>query len=99
MIVYNFASAAGWAYGFSLLIKSIINNGGSYQRAYTDCGEVIKWVQTGALLEIVHALLGIVNTPISTTAIQVASRIVLVWGIMNNFNVTEVGDMESYRWS
>ncbi|TPX31008.1 very-long-chain (3R)-3-hydroxyacyl-CoA dehydratase [Synchytrium microbalum] len=95
LIAYNFASAAGWAYSFALLAKSIITNQ-SYQRAYYDSGDVVRWVQTAASLEIVHALLGLVKTPVSTTAIQVASRLLLVWGIMNSFNVTEVREHWAY---
>ncbi|KAK9236870.1 tyrosine phosphatase-like protein [Lipomyces kononenkoae] len=47
--------------------------------------EFTKWVQTGALLEIVHSAVGLVRSPIMTTVIQVASRILLVWGVVYLF--------------
>lgn len=48
-------------------------------------GDFVTWVQSLALLEVVHALLGLVRTPVTTTLMQVASRIVLVWGIVQPF--------------
>ncbi|OJJ44081.1 hypothetical protein ASPZODRAFT_72461 [Penicilliopsis zonata CBS 506.65] len=36
--------------------------------------------QSMALLEILHSLLGLVRAPVFTTAMQVASRLLLVWG-------------------
>jgi len=62
-----------------------------YERAtttYAALGEHTKWVQTGAALEVLHSLLGFVRSPVQTTAMQVASRLYLVWGIADRF--TEV---------
>jgi len=42
-------------------------------------------IQTFALLEVVHALLGWVRSPLQTTAMQVASRLFLVWGVIEQF--------------
>lgn len=41
--------------------------------------------QSLAILEILHSLLGLVRAPIVTTAMQVASRLLLVWGVMGPF--------------
>lgn len=46
--------------------------------------------QSLAILEILHSLLGIVRAPVTTTAMQVASRLLLVWGVMYPFH--ERGD-------
>lgn len=48
-------------------------------------GTQTAFVQTFALLEVVHALLGWVRSPLQTTAMQVASRLFLVWGITEQF--------------
>lgn len=59
-----------------------------YRRAattYARVGVVTTAVQTCALLEVVHAALGWVRSPIQTTAMQVASRLMLVWGITEQF--------------
>lgn len=41
--------------------------------------------QSLAALEILHSLIGVVRAPVITTAMQVASRFVVVWGIMYAF--------------
>ncbi len=55
-----------------------------YQRActtYHAVGPTTASVQTAAVLEILHVLFGFVRSPLSTTAIQVASRLFSVWAI------------------
>ncbi|PYH80876.1 phosphatase-like protein [Aspergillus uvarum CBS 121591] len=47
--------------------------------------------QSLALLEILHSLAGLVRAPVTTTVMQVASRILLVWGIMYPFQGRIVG--------
>ncbi|KAJ5928675.1 hypothetical protein N7466_007631 [Penicillium verhagenii] len=47
--------------------------------------------QSIATLEILHSLLRLVRAPFFTTAMQVASRLVLVWGIMVPFGGQVVG--------
>jgi very-long-chain (3R)-3-hydroxyacyl-CoA dehydratase len=42
----------------------------------------LKYSQTVALMEIVHAALGIVRSPVLITATQVASRLWILWGIV-----------------
>ncbi|KDN35823.1 hypothetical protein RSAG8_11257, partial [Rhizoctonia solani AG-8 WAC10335] len=51
-------------------------------------GSIVRIVQTGALLEVLHALFGFVRSPIAATAMQVASRIYLVWGATESFSAT-----------
>lgn len=47
--------------------------------------------QSVATLEILHSLLRLVRAPFFTTAMQVASRLLLVWGIMVPFGGQVVG--------
>ncbi|KAI0046079.1 PTPLA-domain-containing protein [Auriscalpium vulgare] len=59
-----------------------------YQRAttaYAAVGDTTKYVQSAALLEVLHVLLGLVRSPLPTTAMQVASRLFLVWGVADRF--------------
>jgi very-long-chain (3R)-3-hydroxyacyl-CoA dehydratase len=42
-------------------------------------------VQSFAILEVVHSLFGWVRSPVTTTAMQVASRLILVWGIADRY--------------
>ncbi|KAJ1300366.1 hypothetical protein OPQ81_005185 [Rhizoctonia solani] len=51
-------------------------------------GPIVRVVQTGALLEVLHVVLGFVRSPVVTTAMQVASRIYLVWGVTESFSAT-----------
>ncbi|KNA97389.1 3-hydroxy acyl-CoA dehydratase [Fusarium oxysporum f. sp. lycopersici 4287] len=44
-----------------------------------------KWTQTLAGLEVLHSLLGVVRAPLMTTLMQVASRFLLVWAIVDVF--------------
>ncbi|KAF5389391.1 hypothetical protein D9757_004281 [Collybiopsis confluens] len=59
-----------------------------YRRAATNFGRVgvaTTWVQTCALLEVIHVMLGWVRSPLQTTVMQVSSRLFLVWGIVEQF--------------
>ena len=42
-------------------------------------------VQSLAIMEVVHVILGFVRSPLATTAMQVASRLFLVWGVLDQF--------------
>jgi very-long-chain (3R)-3-hydroxyacyl-CoA dehydratase len=55
--------------------------------AYGRVGEVTAWVQSLALLEVVHAFTGIVRSPLKTTAMQVTSRLLIIWAIVENYEV------------
>lgn len=52
---------------------------------YPATARVLKWTQTLALVEILHAATGLVRTSVVTTGMQVASRLLLVWGIVHLF--------------
>lgn len=45
-------------------------------------GEATKYTQTLAVMEVVHAALGWVRSPVGTVASQVASRLWAVWGVV-----------------
>ncbi|WVQ79523.1 hypothetical protein IAT38_001622 [Cryptococcus sp. DSM 104549] len=53
---------------------------GSYD--FHGLGWWTKWTQTLAVLEVVHAGLGWVRSPVGTVASQVASRVWTVWGVV-----------------
>lgn len=56
-----------------------------FGRVYGGVGQFTKWTQTLALLEVVHAAVGIVRAPVGTTVMQVSSRLLLVWGVVDRF--------------
>ena len=83
IIFYNGASMLLW---LSLLIRvlTIITIAG-FEHLYPSSGNYVRVVQTLALAEVVHSLVGLVRAPVGTTAMQVASRLLLVWGIVGVF--------------
>ncbi|KAL4984945.1 tyrosine phosphatase-like protein [Aspergillus falconensis] len=52
---------------------------------------LLQITQTLALLEIMHSLVGLVRAPVMTTAMQVASRIFVVWGVLYPFHGGIIG--------
>ena len=61
-----------------------------YTRASTVWGAIgpqTTWIQTFAVLEVVHSLFGLVKSPVQTTAMQVASRLYAVWIVLERFEV------------
>jgi very-long-chain (3R)-3-hydroxyacyl-CoA dehydratase len=64
-----------------------------YRRSMTTYGRIggtVAIVQTCALLEVAHTLLGWVRSPLQTTVMQVASRLWIVWGIVQQFAVVSL---------
>lgn len=53
--------------------------------AYAHVGDLTRWVQTAAVLEVLHVGAGLVRSGVATTVAQVASRLVMVWGILIQF--------------
>jgi very-long-chain (3R)-3-hydroxyacyl-CoA dehydratase len=59
-----------------------------YTRActtYDAVGTTTAYVQSGAVLEVLHVLLGLVRSPLPTTLVQVSSRLFSVWSIAARF--------------
>ncbi|CCJ30673.1 unnamed protein product [Pneumocystis jirovecii] len=81
LFLYNVFSCFGWIaiffYTFIQQRKFISN--------YYGVISLLKYVQTFAILEILHAGLGITSSSVIITTIQVASRLLLCWGIANAY--------------
>ncbi|KAF9263442.1 PTPLA-domain-containing protein [Marasmius fiardii PR-910] len=52
---------------------------------YTQVGHPTAVVQSAAVLEIIHVIAGFVRSPFQTTAMQVSSRLFLVWGVVEQY--------------
>jgi very-long-chain (3R)-3-hydroxyacyl-CoA dehydratase len=86
LIIYNAISAGLWA----TILWHVLTH--AYPRPrptdlYASTGTFARWTQTLALLEIVHALLGVVRAGVFTTGLQVASRVTLIWWIVEFYDV------------
>lgn len=73
LVLYNGASMAAWAYVLALAGQHF-NAGGKPEGLYGAIEEPLKLVQTAALLEVLHSAVGLVRSPVATTAIQGAWR-------------------------
>lgn len=82
IIVVTFSAGAG----LLLVDRDAVGSSTSaIANVYLSSATFAKWVQTVALAEVLHSLLGLVRAPVLTTAMQVASRLLLVWGIVGLF--------------
>jgi very-long-chain (3R)-3-hydroxyacyl-CoA dehydratase len=90
LILFNWASFFGWGYVLVEVVKKLIETNFDVTKVYPIVGQELIYVQTLALFEVVHALIGLVRTPIGTTVMQVASRILLTWGILHLFPYPQV---------
>ncbi|KND94927.1 putative very-long-chain (3R)-3-hydroxyacyl-CoA dehydratase [Tolypocladium ophioglossoides CBS 100239] len=83
LVFYNFVSAVAWSVVLGRTIGICALHGPQF--VYDDIGERAKWTQTLAAVEILHSLLGVVRAPLFTTLMQVSSRFLLVWAIIDSF--------------
>lgn len=83
LTVYNFASAVLWATVLGRTAGAAYLRGPEYVPIAVSY--FVRWTQTLALLEVAHSILGVVRAPFFTTAMQVASRLLLVWAIVYPF--------------
>ncbi|KAH7162506.1 tyrosine phosphatase-like protein [Dactylonectria estremocensis] len=83
LVLYNVASAAAWSVVLGRTVSLLGQQGP--QAVYPGVGEWTKWTQTAAAMEILHSLFGVVRAPLLTTLAQVASRLLLVWPIVDVF--------------
>ena len=86
LVAYNVACCAGWAMVLSLAIQTLINEGISFQSLASiydapSLAKTLTYVQTAALLEIVHAVIGFVRSPVVITTLQVGSRIAALFAL------------------
>ncbi|EPS44535.1 hypothetical protein H072_1469 [Dactylellina haptotyla CBS 200.50] len=81
LVAYNTLSSVLWAVVLARAVTISVRDG--VDKVYEGVGDYTKWTQTLAAMEIVHALAGIVRTPLMTTVVQVASRLNIVWPVLH----------------
>lgn len=82
LIVYNIACCAGWLYVFSICIRHITQQSYSDRVYWDELNLPLKVVQTAAVLEVIHSLVGLVKSPWVTALMQVFSRVWTLWAVM-----------------
>lgn len=83
LVGYNLLCAVLWTavLGRVILLVPLVG----FQNVHGGVGEFTKWTQTLALLEVVHSALGLVRSPLPTTVMQVSSRLLLIWAVVNRY--------------
>ena len=89
LVLYNLGCCLGWAYVLSIGVNTLITDGvskSSLASIYSQPGlaDALTVVQSVALLEIVHAMIGFVRSPVFVTTMQVGSRIAALFAIVNS---------------
>lgn len=90
LILYNITMTAGWLFIGTQMLEHFSANDGTHHGMYTSLERHILIFQTGALMEVLHALTGIVRSNPMLTLLQVSSRVFLVLAIL--YPIPEVHD-------
>ncbi|XP_059154378.1 very-long-chain (3R)-3-hydroxyacyl-CoA dehydratase 2-like isoform X2 [Physella acuta] len=81
LVAYNVIQMLGWLAIMVIMVNHIFSNK-SFGLLYYEVVSILQICQTAAILEIVHAMTGMVRSNWVLTAFQVYSRVFLVWGIV-----------------
>jgi len=78
LMLYNLALTVGWAYVLWLTFEKRDD----YKKIYPVVRIPLQIFQTAAVMEILHAAIGIVKSNVILTTFQVFSRVFMVWGVL-----------------
>jgi very-long-chain (3R)-3-hydroxyacyl-CoA dehydratase len=78
LLAYNAAQTAAWSFVLYHVVTTMLVQQGAAPTAFARMGYVVWLAQNAAALEIVHAIVRLVPSPVGTTAMQVFSRLLLV---------------------
>lgn len=108
LVLYNLSCCLGWAVVLSTglqIVSSAVSGGSSIGDALasvydkeTIVPDVLFYVQSAALLEIMHAAVGLVRSPVFVTTMQVGSRIAALFAIINAPTSQGKLIIQVYKW-
>jgi very-long-chain (3R)-3-hydroxyacyl-CoA dehydratase len=81
LFLYNLVQAIGWT-AIAIVGVKHYDTHDSYVGLYADVKILLNTFQTLAVLEVVHSATGIVRSNPFLTAVQLASRVFLIWGVL-----------------
>ncbi|XP_039058573.1 very-long-chain (3R)-3-hydroxyacyl-CoA dehydratase PASTICCINO 2-like [Hibiscus syriacus] len=81
--IYNWTVFIGWFQVLFLALKTLKESG--HENVYNAVEKPLLLAQSAAVLEILHGLIGLVRSPVSSTLPQIGSRLYLTWGILWSF--------------
>ena len=102
LIIYNTLSALAWGFLLFNLAKSyFIDDAEDYEILFSKTGRYLAYLQSVALLEVLHSALGWVRSGVISNVIQIASRLFVIWvaGIFAGSGKHWAYGMMSVAWS
>lgn len=102
LIIYNIFSAIAWGFLLFNLGKSFfIDDAEDYEILFSKTGLYLAYLQTIALLEVLHAAFGWVRSGVISNVIQIASRLFVIWvaGVFGGSGKHWAYGMMSVAWS
>ncbi|KZL75552.1 protein tyrosine phosphatase-like protein [Colletotrichum tofieldiae] len=84
LTLYNALFASLWASVFYTVATAAASSGGKLA-VYEAAEARSRWVQTLTLVEVAHSAVGLVKSPVGTTALQVVARTIIVWMVCYSF--------------
>jgi very-long-chain (3R)-3-hydroxyacyl-CoA dehydratase len=87
LLLYNAISLALWGtiLGRLILLIPALLAHNKLHGLFDALFPLLKYTQSLAILEVVHSLVGLVRASPLTTSMQVASRLLLVWGVLDRY--------------
>ncbi|KAF2027958.1 PTPLA-domain-containing protein [Setomelanomma holmii] len=82
LTIHNTLFFALW---ISVLYATISNFSNGKAAVFDATEQHTRCIQTATLVEIIHSAIGLVKSPVSTTFIQVTTRVIQVWMIWYSF--------------
>ena len=83
LLLYNAALSVGWLVVLVQMTMHMVSTNGDYAGVYDAVALPLQIFQTAAVLEVVHAVIGIVPSSAAVTFMQVLSRIVILWPVLH----------------
>jgi len=86
LVLYNVVQFLGWSHMLYILLPHLdaaLVKGVDRGQLYSDIELSVKVFQTAAVLEVVHAAVGLVKTNPMLAMFQVSSRVFVVWAILD----------------
>nr|CCC94116.1 putative protein tyrosine phosphatase [Trypanosoma congolense IL3000] len=81
LLAYNGTLLAGWATILAKIAQHF-SNGGAVTEVYPVIARLLVIFQSAAVMEVLHALLGLVRSPVGTTLLQLLSRLLVLYGTL-----------------
>ncbi|PRW58764.1 N-methyltryptophan oxidase isoform A [Chlorella sorokiniana] len=96
LFLYNTTLSLAWGYVLFLTYQTS-QAGGGLQDVWQAVELPLKVAQTAAVMEVVHSAVGLVRSPVAITATQVASRLFILWGVVDLVPATRASPLVLLR--